>query len=279
MPTAMMSPAPAVSSAKAAAPVQWLVRARFVGERIDTTGFQTGNIISTSPLALRSADGRVAVLFRYGVIVFIGFDAEQEHAFIRALAARVQKPAPFVEEDSITVELCDDPKDTVRPGGPICLHSFSQDRLLLIADALAKSTLLAHSEQIVGAVFDVIDPSARELAEHGRIPRQRVQMLKIIGNALLVHHQVSGRVAVSEKPDTLWEKPELERLYERLSEEFELTERAEALERKLTVITETANAFTDLIDTRRSLRLEWAIVILIVLEAVIGLYQLAIALR
>ncbi|WP_346659329.1 RMD1 family protein [Bradyrhizobium sp. 164] len=38
----------------------------------------------------------------------------------------------------------------------------------------------------------------------------------MIGNALLVQQHVAGRVAIAEKPDALWEKPELERLYSRL---------------------------------------------------------------
>ena len=74
--------------------------------------------------------------------------------------------------------------------------------------------------------------------------------------SLLVQQRVSGRVAVAEKPDVLWEKPELERLYARLEDEYELKERVDALDRKLTVIAETANALTDIIDTRRALRLE-----------------------
>jgi uncharacterized Rmd1/YagE family protein len=99
-------------------------------------------------------------------------------------------------------------------------------------------------------------------------------MLKLIGNALLVQQRVSGRVAVVEKPDVVWDKPELERLYARLEDEYELKERVEALDRKLTVIAETANALTDISDTRRSLRLEWAIVVLIVFEIVLSLYQI-----
>ncbi len=154
------------------------------------------------------------------------------------------------------------------------MSSFSADRLLVVADALAKSTVLAHDERRVAAVFDIIEPFARQLAERGRTPRDRKSMLRLIGNALLVQQRVSGRVAVVEKPDVVWDKPELERLYARLEDEYELKERVEALDRKLTVIAETANALTDIIDTRRSLRLEWAIVVLIVFEIVISLYQI-----
>ena len=40
------------------------------------------------------------------------------------------------------------------------------------------------------------------------------------------------------------------------------------------MIAETAQALTDMIDTRRTLRLEWAIVGLISFEIVLTLYQL-----
>ena len=99
-------------------------------------------------------------------------------------------------------------------------------------------------------------------------------MLRHIGNALLVQHRVSGRVAVEEKPDVLWDRPDLGRLYARLEDEYELKERADAINRKLAVVAETAKALTDLIDTQRSIRLEVVIVLLIVSEILLTLYQL-----
>jgi uncharacterized Rmd1/YagE family protein len=73
----------------------------------------------------------------------------------------------------------------------------------------------------------------------------------------------------------LWDKPHLERLYARLEDEYELKERAESLNRKLGVIAETAQVLTDIIDTRRSLRLEVIIVLLILFEVLMTIYQLA----
>src|ERR1700720_4999775 len=101
-----------------------------------------------------------------------------------------------------------------------------------------------------------MEPLARELADHGRTPGGRRAILKHIGNALLVQHRVSGLVAVAEKPDVLWERPILERFYARLEDEYELKERADLLTRKLTVISDSAKAFADIIDTERSLRLQ-----------------------
>ncbi len=89
----------------------------------------------------------------------------------------------------------------------------------------------------------------------------------------LVQHRISGLVAVAEKPDVLWERPSLERFYARLEDEYELKERADVLTRKLTVISDSAKAFADIIDTERSLRLELIIVVLIVVEIVIAGFQ------
>jgi uncharacterized Rmd1/YagE family protein len=87
----------------------------------------------------------------------------------------------------------------------------------------------------------------------------------------------TSRVAVTEKPDVLWDRPDLERLYARLEDEYELRERFDALNRKLGVVAETAQTLADMIDTERSLRLEVLIVLLIVTEVVLALYQLFIA--
>jgi required for meiotic nuclear division protein 1 len=73
----------------------------------------------------------------------------------------------------------------------------------------------------------------------------------------------------------LWDRPDLERLYSRLKDEYELAERVEGLNNKIAVIAETARALADLMDSERGLRLELMIVLLIVFEIVITLGQMA----
>ena len=74
-------------------------------------------------------------------------------------------------------------------------------------------------------------------------------------------------VAVSSRSD-------LERLYARLEDEYEVKERANALQHKLQVIEGTSRALIDIIDTERSSRLEATIVLLIVVEVLIAFYDL-----
>jgi uncharacterized Rmd1/YagE family protein len=244
-----------------------------VGDRINTTGFE-GEILSNTPLSIRTPGNGVAVLFRYGVVVLIDMSPQQERDFLEKVSAYVFGKFDRYEEEIATIKLSDADEDQVPVGGPIQVKSMSHERLLVIADALAKSVVLAHDERQVASVFEVIEPFARELAMRGKARLDRTGILKLIGNALLVQQHVSGRVAITEKPDALWERPDLERLYARLEDEYELRERVEALNRKLAVISETANTLADIIDTQRSLRLELIIIGLIAFEVVIAFYQI-----
>ncbi len=214
-------------------------------------------MLATTPLAFRVNENGVAVLFRYGVVVLIGLNALEEEEFLRGLDHRMTGKFARRDEEIAIIELAPEREDQIPPGGPICLQSLSPDRLILIGEALAKSVVLARHEREVASVFDPTEPVARELAQSGRMRGSRRSILKNIGSALLVRHRVSGPVEVEEKPDVLWDKtPHLERLYARLEDEYELKERAESLNRKLAVIAESAQVLTDIIDTRRSLRLE-----------------------
>ncbi|MDE5445233.1 RMD1 family protein [Bradyrhizobium sp. CSA207] len=267
---------PAVSG-KTAAGSMLRIRAVMLGDRINPPALEIGTLVSSTPVAFRIHEGLV-VIFRYGVVVLIGLSPSEETALIETLKSRVIGEFNSYEEESAQAQLCNDQgADIILPGGRICLSKFTNDRLLLIADTLAKSTALERDERRVAAVFDVIEPFARELAERGRTPRGRKSILQLIGNALLVQQRVAGRVAIAEKPDALWDKPELERLYSRLKDDYELKERLEMLERKLSAISGTANALTDIMDTRRSLRLEWVIVLLIAMEVAIGCFQIITA--
>lgn len=251
------------------------IKAMLLSDRIDTSGLEHEGVISTVPLTYRVGAEGLVTLFRYGVAVIMCASAQEEAEILRSLQPRLISPVAVVEDETLLIEVAPDKEDQILPGGPMVLKNATPDRLIIIADALSKSVVLARDEREVASVFELVEPFARELAERGRVTATRRTILQHIGNALLVRQRVSGRVAVAEKPDVVWDRQDLERLYARLQDEYELKERAETLSRKLSVIAETAQVLTDIIDTRRSLRLEIAIVILIAIElAVLGFQAL-----
>ncbi len=249
------------------------IKAMLLSDRIDTAGLEHEGVISTVPLTYRVGAEGLVTLFRYGVAVIMCTSSQEEAEILRSLQPRLISPVAVVEDETLLIEVAPDKEDQILPGGPMILKNATPDRLIIIADALSKSVVLARDEREVASVFELVEPFARELAERGRVTATRRTILQHIGNALLVRQRVSGRVAVTEKPDVVWDRQDLERLYARLQDEYELKERAETLSRKLSVIAETAQVLTDIIDTRRSLRLEIAIVILIAIELGVLGYQ------
>ena len=65
------------------------VRALLLGDRIDTTGLERQEVVSTTPLAFRVEGGSFVVLLRYGVVVLFGMAPQQEDEILRGSEGRV----------------------------------------------------------------------------------------------------------------------------------------------------------------------------------------------
>src|SRR5215813_1768576 len=255
------------------APSQITVHALQIGDRINTAGFE-GEVLSGTPLAVRVGQTGLAVVLRYGAVVFLGLTADQEAEFLERLHTRCFGKITPYEKEWAKVQIAREGGEPIPVGGPILLADMALERLLVVADALAKSVVLAHDEKEVANVSDTIEPFARELATSGQTSKSRTDLLKLLGNSLLVQQHVANRVAIDEKPDVLWDRPDLERLYARLEDEYELSERVEIMNRKLEVISDTATTLADIIDAKRSLRLELVVVFLIAFEIVVTGYEI-----
>lgn len=253
---------------------RFTARALLLGDRIEAAGLERSDMISATPLAFHVGANGFVALYRFGVAVMIGLSPLEEDDVLNQVKLRVSGPHEHIDDESAVLEISPDLDDKIPPGGAITMKDLSEQRLLVVADALAKTVSLGRDEREVNAVFDIIEPFAADLARNGRPPWKRRSMLKLIGQTLLVQHRVSGRVAVEEKPDVLWDRPDLERLYARLEDEYELKERAETLKRKLDTIVETARILTDMIDADRANRLEATIVVLIIAEILLTIGQM-----
>jgi required for meiotic nuclear division protein 1 len=247
------------------------IRALLLGERIDTRGLERDDTIATNPLTLRIGRDGIAFLFRYGVAVFAGLSAIEEDDVVRSLGPRINEPALAPETDQVQILIKPGSEDQVDPSGAIILKEASPERLQIVANVLSKSLILSHYESRIASAFDRIEPLAAQLQRTGRTGYQASQLLQQIGNVLLTQHRMVGRVEIVEKPDVLWDHPELERLYARLEDEYELAERSRGLEGKLALINETVGTIVDLVQNQRSTRLEWYIIGLIAIEILLSL--------
>lgn len=244
------------------------VKALQIGERLNLRGLYEPPL--AGPVVRFVGQNGLAMLFRYGAVVLFNLTEHEQQQFLDEIMQRVQQPAarPETEDTQVLISASD---TTITTSG-IALRDFGLSRLKVVAIVLARSVALASYEAAVAGAFDIIEPLALNLEKESGLGLK--DALKHIGGALLIQHQMVGRVEIQDKPELLWDQPELEHLYLRLEAEYELRERNTVLERKLGVIAHTAETTVNLLHNRRMLRVEWYIVVLIVVEVLLYSYDI-----
>ncbi len=253
---------------------EFIARAVLVGQRIDLRALGSQQRLGGGPLAVSVRGGGAAVIFRYGVVVLFDVQPLEQDEFLRQLEHRIQgRNTEPLEFEEITVRIDPEAKEVLE-GNTVILKDTSSERLEIVADILSKSVVLARYESTVAQTFDRIEPFAAELTRQNTGSRMARELLTHLGSALLIEQQMVGRVQIDDTPEILWDRPDLERLFARLRDEFEILERFTALNRKLGLVSRTVETALGLVQARRSLRVEWYVVILIVLEILLTLCQM-----
>ena len=211
------------------------VRAILIGDRIDLRSLEGRERLALDPVTVPAGASGIAVIFRYGAAVLFDVDPAEEQEFLREFRPLVQQPYDRPETESVDVAVDPGVQEGLT-GSSISLSDCAIERLQLVANVLSKSTVLSMYESIISRSFDLVEPFARNLERGSRMGRGSRELLRYIGTTLISEHMVVGRVEVGDKPEILWERPDLERLYSRLQDEFEISERHLALERKLSLV-------------------------------------------
>lgn len=249
--------------------------ALFLGEEIKLQTLDNWDSLATLPLMVTAGEHGCAVLLGYGAVILFGLEPGEKVDFLTKLSPVVNDSFTEPESEDVEVQINETGSERVKDGR-IFLHEFSIERLQIVADILAKSVVLSHYETSLATVFDQIEPFAASLQRENRSGRQSRELLRQLGTTLLVQHKIVGRVEIIDKPELLWESPQLEHLYQRLEDEYEIRERHSALERKLDLISQTAQTVLEFMQHSSSLRVEWYVVVLIVVEILLSVYDIVL---
>jgi uncharacterized Rmd1/YagE family protein len=246
------------------------VRALFVGQRINLKAFEGMPRVASNPLVIKAGAAGYAALHKYGAVVLFNLAPVEEVAFVSDLGSLITDAFEKPESEDTDVLIDPDKPDQMEEKY-IRLKDCNVEHLQIISDVLAKSVVLAYYESQIAKSFDGIEPMAGELQQKGRSGRRSRELLRHIGQALLVQSKMIGRVQIEEKPDLLWDRPDLERFFKQLCDEYEIPERLTILRHKLDLIHQTAETLLGLLQDKRSFHVEWYIVILIVMELLMSI--------
>ena len=248
------------------------VSAYLIAEKLH---FQESSAAARPRHAIKRAlsDDGAMIGFHFGAVVFFNVpdsDIETILTTLRENAVGVYDDIMH-EDTQILVSQAHSP-DIVK-GEILHLHEIDPNTLQIIAEVMAKSLIIEKHEALITKRFTAVKPIAAG-AVKGKINPREPELLKYIGQNLFTEYELAGGAEVTDKPSMLWEQPQLEALYNTLLEEFEVTERQAIVDKKLELISRTAQTYLDISMHKHGLRLEWYIIILITVEITLQLYSM-----
>lgn len=249
------------------------VNAVLIGVDINLKALTTRSSTRKEPILVRLSEKSLAMIYPYGAIVFFNATTASTVGLITRCQHFATKLFSTPETEQFTVII----RPTEVEGivkNKVSIKKISKEHLEIIGDALAKSVIIEYHENRIGNLFDKVEPIAKSLKEKGKLGHQANDLLKHIGASLVMTQEMVGKVEVTEKPLVLWEHFELEPLHKQLVDDLEILERQRTLERKLELISHTAQISLEVLQQHHSYRLEWYIIALIAFEIVLQLYDM-----
>jgi uncharacterized Rmd1/YagE family protein len=224
-------------------------------------------------LAVERPDGGTMFVYPFGAVVFRDVPpAAQKAEIARLRAAQPKLTSTTVINEEFTVR--EEPAAQARvENGVLTLDQMSSDRANVIAMTVAQSAAMEYYESIVEEMFGRTDRLVERMEERGTVPFGTRPLHRFIGAAIGVRNEVLSVLHLFDKPDEAWEDPGIDRIYEELRAEFDLSDRYQALELKLRSIQEALELVLDVARDRRLVLLELAIVLLIVFEILLALLR------
>jgi required for meiotic nuclear division protein 1 len=218
-------------------------------------------------------EGEVFV-YPFGAVVFhdVPLARREEElkrlsGFLPALTAKVVRESFTAREEAgARVDLRD---------GVLVVDELGPGRAAVVALIVGQSAAMEYYERIVTDLFTRTSRLVEPLEKRGSVPMQTRKLHRFIGEAIGTRSEVITVLALLDKPDDTWDDPALDRIYDDLRAEFDLSDRFETLTRKLEGVQEALELVLDVTRDRRMWLLELFIGALIVVEVLLELLRRA----
>jgi len=204
--------------------------------------------------------------FGYGVIVFWGVRKEDEKILTEEVEPYEEEANDEIETDRFTYYVS---TDTKVKHDEIILPDQDTLTLLAVSHALAQSVKLDTFDLRLRKAFRSVSEIPKALAQTGRIRLSRREIRKKMGELFIDRSSINLHLDILDTPDFFYEFPETEPLYIMSSHYLELKQRIEVLNQRLDVVHKFFELLGNELNHQHSSRLEWIIIILIMLEVLL----------
>jgi uncharacterized Rmd1/YagE family protein len=159
----------------------------------------------------------------------------------------------------------------------IIVNSLKEHQLSIVATILAKSVALKKIEVDTDILLDEIE-RVMVLLDKGHLNISDEQLAKMSGKILRFKYNSLSYLMLLDKPDIAWKIEAAEDIFVQLSDLFEIKERYDKIRHKTELLLDITEVFSSLSHAKRGTRLEWAVIILILIELILAVSDKLLAL-
>jgi uncharacterized Rmd1/YagE family protein len=154
----------------------------------------------------------------------------------------------------------------------VVVPEINSNVLRIVMLNTGQSVALEYYESLTDAQITSSKHYILELEKHGRLSISKTNLLKYIGKVLNVKNSIVDNLYILDDPNLVWDNEELDVLNRLLKSNFDINTRFKDLDYRLQIVEDNLRLFTDVLNVRESSRLEWTIIILIIIEILIALF-------
>lgn len=245
----------------------------YVGESLDLKKLQEGikqyaYLNRDEPLVLRLLKDQYAVLTRFGAVSFWNVSGKLRRQFLKELQPYANSKKPSYPYDEDTKVLVGSGAERVT-FEKVYVADLDLGKIKIISYVLSQSVALERYEEEIETSLSEVGGIVEGLKAVGKAPMSEKELLKQIGRVLSVKQIAVSHLALFDKPEEVWELPELEKLYGLMGSEYELRVRFEVLDKKINYLSDISQMLMNFLAEKRNAFLEIVIIILIAIDIVL----------
>lgn len=227
----------------------------------------------TEPLIIELSKNSYEFVFNFGAAVFVNVEETVIKNALVAVGPFIENPSSPPSKEEYLLEIDPALKKEKIGFDKVSLLKFDVDTLKILAFVLAKSVTLASAERLADSTLDELESIIDEFKIRGKI-KSKKKLIQTVASAAKMRYLLVSNISILDKPSITWESKRLSSFYEMADDMFELKDRLGTVEHKLGTVLDNSNIILEITEARKSMLLEWAIVILIVIEVLLFLYEL-----
>ncbi|WP_206733271.1 RMD1 family protein [Flavobacterium amnicola] len=215
---------------------------------------------------------RYLYVFDYGVVVFGNYHENDKKEFIEFITPFASKRVHLDLSEEYRIMIDSTIDRVVIKSDWVTVPNLDASVLQIVMLNIGQSVALEYYEMLTDGLITSSRQYIVELETKGRLSISKVNLLKYIGKVLNVKNSIIDNLYILDDPNQVWDNEELHLLNRRLKLNFDINPRFKDLDYRLEIVKDNLTLFTDVLNVRESNRLEWIIIILIVMEILIALF-------